>query len=181
MKVSPEPINGWRRWWRQQILPARYVRWAALTALGQDSLVPSGELCSWRFTRSRRVETAEPEHREGSHRPFILTRRRSGEGLRGYGTGFDTATVIIADPRDELDVSGVWNGRRFHLHGHLVSFPSCVLVDFEGSRGGRPHVTGTPPSRHEPVTRGWAGGGGSVCEEAVQGGLAFVVGGAADH
>jgi hypothetical protein len=32
----------------------------------------------------------------------------------------DAATVIIADPRDELDVSGVWNGRRFHLHGPLA-------------------------------------------------------------
>ncbi|MFL6051427.1 MAG: hypothetical protein ACJ72W_00705 [Actinoallomurus sp.] len=32
----------------------------------------------------------------------------------------DAATVIIADLRDGLDVSGVWNGRRFHLHGPLV-------------------------------------------------------------
>ncbi|MWA02981.1 hypothetical protein F8568_021900 [Actinomadura sp. LD22] len=32
----------------------------------------------------------------------------------------DAATVIIADPLDGLDVSGVWNGSRFHLHGPLV-------------------------------------------------------------
>ncbi|MFE1290285.1 hypothetical protein [Streptomyces sp. NPDC058751] len=32
----------------------------------------------------------------------------------------DAATVIIADPRDGLDVSGVWNSRRFHLHGPFV-------------------------------------------------------------
>ncbi|MFF5257947.1 hypothetical protein ACFY4C_03305 [Actinomadura viridis] len=32
----------------------------------------------------------------------------------------DAAMVIIADPRDGLDVSGVWNSRRFHLHGPLI-------------------------------------------------------------
>ncbi|MGI5328374.1 hypothetical protein [Actinomadura nitritigenes] len=32
----------------------------------------------------------------------------------------EAATVIIADPLDGLDVSGVWNSRRFHLHGPLV-------------------------------------------------------------
>lgn len=32
----------------------------------------------------------------------------------------DAATVIIADPLDGLDVSGVRNGRRFHLHGPLA-------------------------------------------------------------
>ncbi|MFJ5779112.1 hypothetical protein [Streptomyces sp. NPDC093094] len=32
----------------------------------------------------------------------------------------DSAVVIIADPQDGPDVSGVWNSRRFHLHGPLA-------------------------------------------------------------
>ncbi|MER7209191.1 hypothetical protein ABT340_19185 [Streptosporangium sp. NPDC000239] len=59
----------------------------------------------------------------------------------------DAATVVIADPRDGLDVSGVWNSRRFHLHGPFVDDVGVRLF-------GHPP---TPPDGTGPTPGGGAG------------------------
>ncbi|MFH9953838.1 hypothetical protein ACH4OX_06435 [Streptomyces roseolus] len=77
--------------------------------------------------------------------------RLAGDHVIGYETDGasvllgDAATVIIADPRDGTDVSGLGSSRRFHLHGPFVGDVGARLFGRppdspEGSWAQRPDV-----------------------------------------